>query len=293
MSEETATNQAEAADTSLDTGGNEAGVEAEGQQPELDEFGEPIIPAVEDEEIELDDLKLKVPKDQAQKVREAMLRQADYTRKTQEVADLRKAVEAERQTLHQASQAEIGALAQVSAIDQQLAEFHKVDWDAWENDDPFAAQKAWRQFQTLQQQRGQAVNQYVGLQRQRTLETQRETARLIEDGQKVLARDIKGWGPELASSLLGTGVKQYGFDKAELEEAITDPRLMKVLHDAHQFHVLQGKQKTANTIPTEQGVRPAAKVGGGSAPPQGLDDRLSAEEWTRRRNAQVRKRGRG
>ena len=46
---------------------------------QLEEGGEPIA-ALEEEEVEYDGLKLKVPKDQAQKVRDALLRQADYTR---------------------------------------------------------------------------------------------------------------------------------------------------------------------------------------------------------------------
>ena len=120
---------------------------------------------------------------------------------------------------------------------------------------------------------------------QRGLEEQRETARLIEQGRAELARDIRGWSDTLAAALLETGVKQYGFDRAEIEE-FTDPRMVKVLHDAHQFHILQGKQKQAQAVQAAQGVRPAARVGGSAAPPSGLDDRLSAEEWTRRREAQ-------
>src|SRR5688572_10024557 len=141
MTDETATNPVEGGDTSVeDTEAQQQEVEQQEEEIELDEEGNPIAREAEDEEIELDDLKLKVPKDQAQKVREALLRQADYTRKTQEVAKAREALEAERSSIHQASQAEIGALAQVSAIDQRLAQFQGVDWQAWAREDPFSAQ---------------------------------------------------------------------------------------------------------------------------------------------------------
>ena len=236
-------------------------------------------------EVEVDGVLHEVPA----ALKGAFMMQADYTRKTQEVAELRKAVETERQRVQQAGTAEVAARAQLLALDEQIARFQRVDWDAWENGDPFEAQKGWRQYQQLQQVRGQAASRLVILAQQRGIEEQRETATLIEQGRAELARDIRGWSDTLAASLLETGVRQYGFERAEIEE-FTDPRMVKVLHDAHQFHLLQGKQKQARRHEAAQGVRPAARIGGATPPASGLDDRLSAEEWTRRREAQVRKR---
>lgn len=291
MADETATNPVEGGDTSvLDTEAQTQEVEQQAEEGELDEFGEPIAREPEDEEIDLDDLKLKVPKDQAQKVREALLRQADYTRKTQALAESQKALEAERASVQQASQAEIGALAQVSAIDQQLAQYQRVDWTAWENEDPFAAQSGWREYQQLKDARGQAAGQYSHLVQQRTLQAKQEADKRLEAGRAQLAREIKGWSDDLGAQLLDTGVKQYGFERGEIEESFDDPRLIKVLHDAHQFHLLNKKTKQAQSHEAAQTAKPAAKAGGGSAPAQGLDDRLTAEEWTRRREAQLRKR---
>jgi hypothetical protein len=64
-----------------------------------------------------------------------------------------------------------------------------------------------------------------------------------------------------------------------------------VLHDAFQYRQLSKKTQAAQGHVTAQKVEPAAKVTRASAPVQGLDDRLSIDEWTRRREAQVRKRG--
>lgn len=273
---------------------NDAGVGAEDQfnadDQQFDEDGN-VIP--EDEEVELDDLKLKVPKDQAQKLKDAFLRQADYTRKTQEVAEMRKAVEAERQTLHQASDAEISALAQVRAIDQSLTQFQNIDWRTWESQDPFAAQTGWREFQQLKDARQQTAGQYSQLVQQRTLQQQHENAKRMDEGRAQLAREIKGWGPELAESLLGTAQKQYGFQRAEAEESISDPRLMKVLHDAHQWQLHQQTQSKVQRHVEAQAVEPAAKpVTARSGPAAGLDDRTDVKTWMERRNTQVRKRGR-
>src|SRR5437868_9942337 len=57
----------------------------------------------ESDEIEHEGRKYQVPK----ALKPLLLMQADYTRKTQEVAEQRRAVQAERQALHQTSQAEL------------------------------------------------------------------------------------------------------------------------------------------------------------------------------------------
>ncbi len=291
MADDLATSPANEGDTFIqDTAADAQEVEqTEGLEPELDEDGNPIA-VDEDEEVELDeDLKVKVPKDKAQKVKEALLRQADYTRKTQEVSEMRKALEAERASVNQASVAEVQAQAAVVAIDQQLAAFQNVDWDAWEEQDPFAAAKGVRQLQQLQQARQQAIGQYGQLRQQRTEQMQQITAKRLQESAAALAdpvKGIKGWSPEYAAKLLDTGVREYGFERSEIE-AFEDHRMVRVLDDAAKWREHEKSQKKAQGHVAAQAVKPAAKVGGGSSPPQGLDDRLSMDEWQKRRNKQV------
>jgi hypothetical protein len=52
----------------------------------------------------------------------------------------------------------------------------------------------------------------------------------------------------------------------------------------------QAKTTKAQSIQKQQQVQPAAKATRSSAPPAGLDDRLSIDEWNKRREAQLRKR---
>lgn len=283
--EETRIEEHDVAPEAADGNPDEIDAEAENGDDPADAGDADDSDAADYDEIELDGVRHRVPR----ALKGAFMMQADYTRKTQEVAELRRAIENERAAIREAGAEEVGTRAQLLAIDEQIARFQKIDWDAWENDDPFEAQKGWRQYQQLQQARGATAGRLINLAQQRGIEQQRETARLIEQGRAELARDIRGWSDDLAASLLDTGVKQYGFDRAEIEE-FTDPRMVKVLHDAHQFHLLQRKQKAAQAVSAAQGVRPAARVGGSSAPASGLDDRLSAEEWARRRTQQVRKR---
>lgn len=286
MEIEETTNLGEATDVNTEVE-QEVEQEAHEAEAELDEDGNPIErePAEEDsEEIDLEGQKYKIPK----AVKPLLMMQADYTRKTQEVAEERKAIQAEREAVSKASAEEIGAHARIVAIDEQLAEYNRIDWDAWEDQDPIAAQSGWRKFQQLQNGRGQAAHTLSQLTQQRTLAEQQETAKRIEEGRQVLEKDIPGWSPDLGAKLLDFGCKQFGFERSEIEE-FTDPRMVKVLHAAFEGLKAQTKQQTAAKVTKVQEVQPAAKVAVNPAPKQGLDDRLSTAEWMRRRNEQARK----
>lgn len=262
-------------------------------EAQFDDDGNPIE-VEDDEEFELDEgLKLRVPKDAALKLKElkeGTLRQADYTRKTQEVAEQRKALEAERQAVTQASQEELGARAEVIAIDQRLAEYQNIDWDRWEQEDPLSAQRGWRQFQTLQNQRQQAVGKFAQLHHQRTEQAASEKNTRLQKALGELQRDIPGYDAALGAKLQDFGIKTFGFTAEELAD-FEDARMVKVLHAAFEGAQARDKAKQAQKHLTAQQVTPAAKVGGKAAPIQGLDDRLSIEEWNRRRTEQLRKRG--
>lgn len=86
-------------------------------------------PAADDEEIELDGEKFKVPK----KLAEYVSKGQDYTKKTQEVADRRRVVEDKEQFLEAQQQFLSVAsteMAELQAMQKQLAQFAQVDWNA-------------------------------------------------------------------------------------------------------------------------------------------------------------------
>lgn len=282
-------------ETTLDPG-TEVEQTDETNELELDEDGNPIEP--EDEEVDLDDLKLKVPKDQAQKVREALLRQADYTRKTQELAEQRKAFETERQNVVQATNEELNAFAQASNLGQRLAAFQQINWNAWNQqaqtnfdyDEQAKIQAAWMEYQQVKDAHANAVGQLQNLQNQRVSTVQQETARRVEEGRQVLARDI-GWNDELKAKLTDYALGQ-GLSRDDLADLEATPAAAKILRDAYEGHQARQKQQAANKHLQAQQAQPAATVSTRRAPPSGLDDRLSIDEWTKRREAQLAKKGR-
>lgn len=286
---EETTNQEVVEDTEVATLADNDGV----TEPEYDDEGNPIEPEPEEEEeIELDDdLKLKLPKSQAEKARLALLRQADYTRKTQELAEQRKAFEAERQATVQADEQVLNARANIAMIDRQIGQYESVDWSAAFDADPFEAQKAFAQYQLLKQGREQAVGYLDQVNRQRTETQQLEKARLVQEGAAELARDIPDWSPELQRKLVDYGTKEWGLSKDDFD-GVTDPRAVKLLHAAYQWHQHQAGQKKAQTIQKQQAVQPAASVGNKAPFPAGVHADLPMAEFVRRRNAEEAKAGR-
>jgi hypothetical protein len=256
------------------------------EETELDEDGNPVEgppeePEEETTEVVKDGKTYKVPA----ALKDELLMQADYTRKTQEVAAIRKEAEAVLAQVQQVTQAEQQAAIAIGTIDAQIADFNTIDWDAWEQSDPMAAQSAWRQFSQLKDRRQGVVNEYAQAQQQRTLMQQQETAKQLEQGQRELAKKIPGWGPDKAHALSKHASATYGFAAEELN-GITDPRMVQVLHDAFQFRQASKTQQALKKVETQQAIQPAAKVTGGKAPIRGLDDRMSDSEWIKAFNKQ-------
>lgn len=92
-------------------------------------------------------------------------------------------------------------------------------------------------------------------------------AKTAREAWDTLTQDIKGWGDETYTALLKTGY-EYGFKPHEIANPVgqdgavpegylpaTDPRFIKLLHDAHQFR----QQQRQNSV-TEKKVAEAPKV---------------------------------
>lgn len=299
-------------DTETDnpSGGEDTSVEdtlpAE-QEPEqlFDDDGNPIEEEPEEEEeIDLDDVKLKLPKSQAEKVKAGVLRQADYTRKTQELAAQREALDADRDAVQQfktSSEEERKAELNVHALSAQIEHYANVDWTASrQNARAIDAQNgnraamdafddAWQTYQGLLGAKTEAEKDLETKKQERQSVEQRETAKRIDQGREQLLKAIPDWSPEKAAKLTSAATQHFGFTAKELSQ-IDDPRIIIALAAAVEAQEAKTKAKKAQSILKAQEIQPAAKPARASAPPSGLDDRLSQEEWLKRRNAQLKAR---
>ena len=215
-----------------------------------------------DLEEELDGVKVRGKAAALEKLKAERLMQADYTRKTQEVAEQRRAIEAAAQAIarqQQVSQAHIREVAQLVAIEDRLKQFAQVNWQALSDSDPVQAQKLHIEMTQLQTRRGQVAASISQREQQRTEEAQRITAKRLQEASDVLSREIKGWSPEYAGKLLEYGVANGGNREALAQ--VTDPFIVKVLHKAHLYDQLQKQQAAKPADPAP----PVTRVGGSNA----------------------------
>lgn len=247
-------------------------------------------PAGENEEVEHEGKKYKIPKP----LKGALLMQADYTRKTQEVADQRRALEERQKTLaeEQKIHAEhLSGIARIVGLNDAIAQFEQADWAKIRAENPQLYNDLWFQYGQAKEQRDRAVVALQNRVQERNSQAQLEQARRLEEAKAALARDIRDWSPELAGKLSQFAMTQ-GFTADELRQ-VTDPRVIKLLHAAWVGNQLQLKSAAATKAANSEAAKPLPTVSGNTPAEKGLSDKLSVDEWMRRRNAQLnRKRNR-
>lgn len=246
--------------------------------------------ATEDDEVEdeLEGVKVRGKKDLIEKIKAERLMQADYTRKTQEVAEQRKAIEAVRAQVaqrEQLAQQFVDELAAARAIDMRLGEYQKLDWAAIEAQDVQTALRLQREMRELQAAKEQVSHSIAQKHQQRTLSEQQEIAKQIQEGNAVLQREIKDWGPEKAAKVRDFALSR-GFDETAIGR-VTDPRVVRLLHDAM---TLDGLRNAAKTKPKpEPQQAPVTRINAPKAGAQRDPEKMSTEEWVRWREAQVKR----
>jgi len=165
---------------------------------------------------------------------------ADYTRKTQELAEVRKTAEAEReqaQEMLKLSHEHADLFADFRTVQRQMDQLAQLDFDALSEADPMTAQKQLARLMQLQQ-----AQQRIGAQLQTSMQTmtqkQSEAAKAkLADAEAQVRKAIPTWGKETAQALRDYG-QSLGYNEAELSQ-VADPRMVLLLHKARQFDALQ------------------------------------------------------
>lgn len=251
-------------------------------------------PEEEEEEIEVDGRKFAMPKSAAEKLKAERLMHADYTRKTQEVAETRKQIEAEREQVKQAAaqqQQFIKEVAKVHALGEQLAELQAItpdQWDALSDQDPVQAQKLQNRLNYLQQEHQKAYAAVTQKQTEHALAEQQEFAKQAQEAEAYVQREIPGWTPERANAVnqfaLSQGLK---LDQPMAKLIIQQPALIKLLDAAEKFHQLEKKQATKPKVPAPPPA-PPTRVGATRASAKVDPAKMPTADWMEQRNKQLR-----
>lgn len=246
-------------------------------------------PEEEDEELEVGGKRIALPKSIAETLKSERLMQADYTRKTQEVAEDRKAAQAEREQVREqarVNQQFIAEIAELTVIDKQLAELKKIDLSQYVDDDSVGVQRVMLQIQQLESARNEAANKVTQKQQQFALDEQQSFARQVQEAGAYVAREIPNWSLE-RDSQLQKYVQTNGIpEKALAPLLVKHPALFKILDKAEKFDRLEKNRanKTAPTPPPAPVTRVTA-----AKPAAKSEANMSTAEWMAHREAQLRK----
>ena len=224
-----------------------------------DETEEPTEGESEDEgeEVEFEGKAYKVPKG----IKEALLRQADYTKKTQEVAEQRKSVEERAQALDQ--QQRVMAQTFDKAVEfreaqKRLTQYEQIDWYTLAQNDPAQATQLNIAYQQLQREAQTKYGEWKQAEQQTQQLTEQNRQQMFVKAEQELKTRLPNFGPQVAEKIAKAG-KEYGITDQELNSLI-DPRYVHVLHDAMKWRALQAEKPKAmqKVVDAPQAIKPQA-----------------------------------
>jgi len=253
----------------------ETSEEQSGEEEEQEEQEQPQTFTVK-----IDGKEVAVTLDELQK---GYSRTQDYTRKTQQIAEVRKQVEAETQAVR----AERGQYAQLlGALQAQLqASEPQVDLDRLYNEDPIE----WvRQKEVLRERQEKAYAIQAEQQRLIQLsqqEQQQSMQQHLESQKDALLAALPEWKDpkkaKLEKAMLIESAKSAGFSDEDLK-SVYDHRLVLLLRKAALFDQMVSKR---------QGIKPVVNNGPRPAKP-GAAGRVSATSEATRAKQRLEKTGR-
>jgi hypothetical protein len=215
----------------------ETSEEVEGENEEAEEEaprGEKFIVKVDGKEIE-------VPKDELIR---GYQREADYTRKTQKLAEERKFVESEFQQVRGEREQYAQILGQ---LQQKLQEFEPAepDWNRLEYEDPTEYARQWTSHQRRIQQKNAVMAEQMRLQQMQQAESQKQIQNVLQQEVKILKEKIPEWSSPEKAKAEGKALLEYGlglgFSEQELN-GISDSRALLALHKAWKYDQMISKR---------------------------------------------------
>ena len=248
----------------------------------------------EEEELDIDGNPLKVPKTLAEKLKARMMMQADYTQKTQAIAEQRKAIEAERQAVqweNETRQALFNEEAQLLTVRQRLEQFQNMNWQqAWQaNPQDAGAMQA--EYTQLKDFHDRLSGHVEGRRNELSQKREQETAITLERAVQHLNTpkpDI-GWDGKFDADKR-TSLTKFGMDLGFTNEELSNtshPLMIQTLNLARiGYETLRKQNATLKQAKPEAKPVPTVATGKTRTGPMN-PDKLSADEWVKWRESQL------
>ena len=233
-------------------------------------------------EMEIDGQLYEVPK-----VLEGhLLRDKDYTQKTQEVAAQRKTVEAiqaqvkAEEAKYQFLESVQGELQQAETLKAQIEQVQQYRRDQIDNLDYKDLIKLDSHRDELQSQLDELSNSLQGKQVEFQQAQEQFLQELLDKSTEVLRSKIPNWGEEAQKQVRDFGLSA-GFTEAELNN-VYDPRYVEILYKASQYDQLQkGKGAAIKKVQAAPTIKPKAR----NPMPKQVGDKLNLRKKMKAQNA--------
>ena len=205
--------------------------------------------------VKVDGKEVEVTLDELQK---GYSRTQDYTRKTQQIAEVRKQTEAELQAVRAEREQYAQLLDALQAQVQQAAQ-PQVDWDRLYQEDPIEWMKQ-REVMRDNQERAAAIqSEQQRLAQLSQQEQAQQTQKLLEQEQEALVAAIPEWKDakkaQAEKAMLVQFGQKIGFTPDELKNVI-DHRAVVMLRKAALYDQMMSKRGQIKPV-TNNGPRPA------------------------------------
>lgn len=216
-----------------------------------------------------------------EEARNRTLRQQDYTRKTQALAEERKKAEAEavalRDDLGKARDRYIEQLKQLEAV----MDVQEPDWAKVQAEDPDRYLTLRENWRTQREAKERAAAKRKQLEDERQAELSKKFEGLVRDEQRRLLEKLPALtdpkqGPAIREAMVRAATEHYGFTADDLRQTV-DHRAWLMLRDATLFRQIYSRR---------QEVRQRAKKGNGKS--KTLSPGTSAPTSTRRKGQKDR-----
>jgi len=173
-------------------------------------------------------------------------RQSDYTRKTQELSDQRKEIEAnhtqwnaEIQQIQMERQQYVNALQNVIENSMgSLDQFATIDWNTLKNDNPLEYITKRDEYREVQDKVRQAQHQQQQAQQTYQQESQRNHQRVLQEEHGKLIEALPEWKEAQSRQQLSSEIKDYALSQGYTSEEIgslIDHRSLMTLYKAMKF----------------------------------------------------------
>jgi hypothetical protein len=235
------------------------------------EAAEPAEVAAEPDlfELEMDGAKYSLPS----KLKDSFMRNEDYTRKTSELAEQRRALDQSKEIMTRAQiesafeQSVSTEQREIALRDAYLGRASKLDWSSMTTDQ-MLRQK--HEIDVIREERDNLKAEIEGKRAKFSDDMKSKFSELRTRSRELAAKSIPGFTEETEKSIRSHAMT-HGLSEQEIDNVLLDPRSAKILWEASQFaKVKAGTQNAVAT--TTKVVKPGAS---NERMPQAVVDKLN------------------